>query len=111
MSCILIIYIIIIIITQTRIFAFIPEQGSVVFSNCSDGELRLAGSTVDYDGRVEVCINGAWGSVCYSGFSSTYYTRYWDGSDARVVCRQLGHQELGEYDNHNYNIMIIIMID
>lgn len=80
------------------IFALIPEQGSVIFSNCSDGELRLAGSTVDYEGRVEVCINGAWGTVCYSRLSSTYYTRYWDGSDARVVCRQLGHQELGEYD-------------
>ena len=54
---------------------------------------------MDYEGRVEICINRAWGTICYSRLSSTYYSRYWDVSDARVVCRQLGHQELGEYDN------------
>ena len=67
-----------------------PERGSVIFSNCSDGDVRLVGPTVEFEGRVEVCINGVWGTVCFSTFSS------WDERDARVVCRQLGHQELGE---------------
>lgn len=37
-----------------------------------------------YGGRVEVCINNLWGSICYGGISSR---------DATVVCRQ---QEFGE---------------
>jgi deleted-in-malignant-brain-tumors protein 1 len=67
---------------------FSPAEGINFFSNCSDGEVRLIGGANKYEGRVEICINGAWGTVCYS--------YYWDVRDARVVCRQLGHQELGK---------------
>ena len=51
---------------------------------CQNGEIRLAGSgrATEREGRVEVCFNDRWGTVCDD---------YWDDPDARVVCRQLGY--------------------
>ena len=67
--------------------------GNFISANCSDGDVRLVDGSVHYEGRVEVCINRVWGTVC----STTYRYNYpnWDLNDAKVVCRQLGHQELG----------------
>ena len=47
------------------------------------GEVRLDGTNSSSEGRVEMCYNGVWGSICYNG---------WDNIDAAVVCRQLGFQ-------------------
>ena len=49
---------------------------------CTTGVVRLVGSSYTYQGRVEICVNNTWGTVCDDGFGS---------SDARVVCRQLGY--------------------
>ena len=48
---------------------------------CADNSVRLAGSSSPNEGRVEICQNDQWGTVCDDG---------WDRNDARVVCRQLG---------------------
>ena len=65
-------------------------------SNCNDGALRLVGGSVPSEGRVEVCINRAWGTVC-RGTSRYYRSNTWNVQDARVVCRQLGYQQFGKY--------------
>ena len=55
------------------------EQGTER-ANCSTGSIRLANATVTADtveGRVEVCINQAWGTVCSNRF---------DQEDAGTVC-------------------------
>ena len=59
---------------------------SVSASGCKHGELQLVDGPTNLEGRVEICINGVWGTVCDDGWS-TY--------DANVVCGQLGYYHLG----------------
>ena len=52
---------------------------------CDDeGEVRLVGGQNKYEGRVEVCNNEEWKTVCDRG---------WREEEAEVVCRQLGYSE------------------
>ena len=48
---------------------------------CQHGDIRLVGSSNPLIGRVEVCVDNTWGTICDD---------YWDNNDASVVCRQLG---------------------
>jgi len=49
--------------------------------SCSDGDVRLIGGSSPYEGRVEVCINNNFGTVCDDGT--------WGTNEANVVCNQL----------------------
>ena len=53
---------------------------------CQNGDIRLVNGTTIYEGRVEICWNETWGTVC-DGF--------WSGFDAIVACRQLGFLTVG----------------
>ena len=69
--------------TATKLFFLFIIDKSTEQSNCTDGELRLIGSATTNQGRLEVCMNGAWGSVCDSRGVFTE-------DEAKVACRQLG---------------------
>ena len=55
-------------------------------ANCTDGELQLRGGNTSREGRVEMCYERQWGTVCDSS---------WGTNDAKVVCRQLGFSSYG----------------
>ena len=69
--------------------------------NCSTGEIRLIDSNgvrQENAGRLEVCINNAWGTVCDVLF---------DDVDTNVVCSQLGIAPGGELCPYRVLSMLI----
>ena len=51
-----------------------------------DGDIRLAGGSYQWEGRVEIFFSGTWGTITDSD---------WTSDDAQVVCRKLGHFKPG----------------
>lgn len=69
--------------------------------DCTDGDIRLAHGPSEHEGRLEVCVNRLWGTVCSSPSSIQ-----WTSIDSSVVCGQLGHMRRGMY----YGAMFLQLI-
>ena len=54
--------------------------------NCTNGEIRLVGGSTNREGRVEVCMDGRWGTVCNNNQEGI----------AGAVCFQLGFPAEGK---------------
>ena len=59
-----------------------------IFTDCTQGDIRLRGATTSLEGRVEICYNNKWGTVCDDS---------WSEYDANVACRQLGFRGSGKF--------------
>ena len=57
-------------------------------TGCPHGSIRLRNGSTSMNGRVEVCLNGDWGTVCHD---------HWSAVDANVACLQLGYSGSGMY--------------
>ena len=53
---------------------------------CRYGEIVLVGGITQYEGRVDVCLDGRWNTICRDAC--------WGPPDSRVICRQLGFLEI-----------------
>lgn len=54
---------------------------------CQERSVRLVGGTLAAEGRVELCINETWGTICDNS---------WSTNDANVICGQLGYLTRGK---------------
>ena len=86
-------------IKKYLLFMLLPplDPATTVAGNCSTGDVRLIGPTDQTagtaEGRVEVCINNAWGTICSNSFTP---------EDVGTICVDLGgFNRSGELTSEN----------
>ena len=70
----------------TQLHEFTVDTFITLALQCEEGDLRLVGGRTINRGRVEICVNETWGTICYNN---------WGQPDATVTCRQLGFSRHG----------------
>ena len=61
--------------------------------DCTNGDVRVLNGSASYEGRVEVCVNGEWSTVCGDS---------WGYNEAYVVCNQTGYGNTSKNDIYIY---------
>ncbi len=67
--------------TEKHTITTVWHRINAYLEQCQEGGIRLEGGQFPHEGRVEVCLNEVWGTVCHDA---------WNNQDAQVACRQLG---------------------
>ena len=67
-----------------QIFQFSDQETEM--ENCTQADVRLQDGPNVREGRLEICINKAWGTVCSTQFSD---------DDAAVACSQMKFERTG----------------
>ena len=70
-----------------------------IAQTCDHGDIRLEDGPTMFEGRVEVCLDGQWVTVCND---------FWGSNEIAVVCRQLGFQVTGEKGNQGHLMPLLI---
>ena len=60
---------------------------SLLGSDYREGDIRLVGGVYSWEGRVEIYLNGEWGTISDDNY---------DRQNAHAACRQLGYDTQGE---------------
>ena len=68
------------------------------YSACVSGSIRLVGGTVPWEGRVEVCKDESWGTVCDD---------FWSTEDATVACRWAGFSPISQLV---YSLLVTVVL-
>ena len=74
---------------------------TVIYIACVTGAIRLVDGTNAREGRVEICNDNVWGTVCDDS---------WSPFDATVTCRQLGFLTIGKFHQYGYACKTINII-
>ena len=59
----------------------------IIGESCLHGDIRLEDGPTKFEGRVEVCMDGEWNTVCND---------FWGHNEGLVVCGQLGYAASGK---------------
>ena len=60
--------------------------------------MRLVNGGSSLEGRLEVCLNGVWGTIC---------DQSWDNTDAGVACSQMGYSARGRVRDTMYGTIVV----
>ena len=68
---------------QIYIYIYIyKNQFFIILDDCNNQTIRLVGGATSWEGRVEVCADGRWGTVCDEG---------WTNQSADLMCTHFGY--------------------